>query len=321
MDPEKAHSLALAFLRWGLVPRVPLPTLSQSFPFLGKNLSHPVGLAGGMDKDGVALRIWERVGFAFVEVGTVTPRPQKGNPKPRIFRLTEDKAIINRLGFNSLGAHALAERLRRRSLRIPLGVNIGKNADTPNDQAWKDYAECAQVFQGVSDYLVINVSSPSTPDLRELQTESALRQIVDAIKNVNPHVPLFVKVSPDETDDRLQAILRVCTDYKLEGIVATNTTLKRPKLISPLQHETGGLSGVPLRERALSVCAQLRQWAGDSIQIIGVGGIFTGRDLMERLNAGATVCQIYTALVYRGPWVVKKILREYIKELRRESIC
>ncbi len=315
MDPEKAHTLTLAFLRWGIAPRVPLPSLPHSFTFLGRTLRHPIGLAGGMDKDGVALRAWEKLGFSFVELGTVTPRPQKGNPKPRLFRLAEDGAIINRLGFNNAGVYVLAERLRRASPRILIGVNIGKNAETPNEDAWKDYAECARALQGVGDYLVVNVSSPNTPDLRELQAEPLLRRILNAVKNANPTVPLFIKVSPDETDDRLRSILQVGADYGVAGIIATNTTLHRPPLVSPFRSEAGGLSGKPLRERALSVCARLREWAGESLPIIGVGGIFTGKDLKERLEAGATVCQIYTALVYRGPWVVRKILEEYLQEV------
>jgi dihydroorotate dehydrogenase len=314
MDPEKAHSLALAFLRWGLIPPVSLPRLNQSFSFLGKTLPHPLGLAAGMDKDGVALRAWEKMGFAFVEVGTVTPQPQKGNPKPRLFRLTEDRAIINRLGFNNSGVYALAKRLERASPRIPVGINIGKNAQTPNDLAWKDYAECARVLQGMGDYLVLNVSSPNTPDLRELQSETALAQILDAVKKANPSAPLFLKISPDETEERLKAILRVSEEYNLSGIVATNTTLNRPPLSSRFREEAGGLSGAPLRDRAQEVCARLREWARSPLSIIGVGGILTGKDLRNRLRAGATVCQIYTALIYRGPYAVKKILQEYLQE-------
>jgi dihydroorotate dehydrogenase len=254
------------------------------------------------------------MGFAFVELGTVTPRPQTGNPKPRLFRLLEDKAIINRLGFNNSGVYALAERLRKASPRIPVGVNIGKNAETPNDLAWKDYAECARALQGVGDFLVLNVSSPNTPNLRDLQSEAFLPQILEAVRKENPTVPLFLKISPDETDERLKTILRVGANFRLAGIVATNSTLRRPPLFSRFRDEQGGLSGAPLRERAREVCALLRAEAREPLQIIGVGGIFTGKDLKERLDAGATVCQIYTALIYRGPQTVKKILQEYIQE-------
>lgn len=271
-------------------------------------LPHGFGLAAGFDKNGLALEGLYALGFAFVEVGTVTPLPQPGNEKPRMFRLPEHEAIVNRLGFNSLGAQEVARNLARTDTPMPYGINIGKNRWTPNEDAWKDYREAARILKPFGRYFAINVSSPNTPGLRALQSTDDLRRLVDAVRDAGVEKPLFVKVSPDQADDELVELAQFAATAKV-GVIATNTTLSRPGVNTT--HE-GGLSGVPLRNRALAVCRLLRQAAGRDVEIIAVGGISTGQDLADRLEAGATACQVYTSFVYRGPQTVRLILDEYL---------
>jgi dihydroorotate dehydrogenase len=271
----------------------------------GVNLPHSVGLAAGFDKNGVALEGLYNLGFSFVEVGTVTPKPQPGNDRPRMWRHPAECAIVNRLGFNSLGAEAVARNLEASDTPIAYGINIGKNRWTPNETAWQDYYAAAKTLRYFGDYFVVNVSSPNTPGLRALQAVDDLSRIVDSVRRAGVQKPLFVKVSPDQADDDLISIAKLAVSNDLAGIVATNTTVAH-------SYEQGGLSGLPLRTRAAEVCALLRQVLGNEKEIIGVGGISTGEDLNERLAAGATVCQVYTSLVYRGPNVVRDILAEYL---------
>ena len=269
----------------------------------GVDLAHPVGLAAGFDKNGVALEGLYNLGFSFVEVGTVTPEPQPGNDRPRMWRFPEEEAIVNRLGFNSEGAYRVARNLEACDTPIPYGINIGKNKWTPNDFAWQDYASSARTLRDFGQYFVVNVSSPNTPGLRSLQAVDELTRIVDAVRKAGVDKPLYVKVSPDQADEDLMDIAGFALAADLAGIVATNTTIHH-------EHLEGGLSGRPLGQRATQVTRLLRQALGDRKEIIGVGGILSGADLTQRLEAGATVCQIYTALVYRGPNVVRDLLAE-----------
>lgn len=286
----------------------------------GKTLKHPLGLAAGFDKDGIALEGWENLGFSFVEVGTVTPAAQKGNTPPRLFRLVEDEALINRMGFNNEGIDALLGRLEERAITVPIGVNIGKNIETPIEKAFEDYEICLKKIRGICDYVVINVSSPNTPGLRELQKKSHLESLLVSLKKIAPNERIFLKISPDSSDQELKEISEIACTLEISGFVATNTTIAREGLKSPLQNEEGGLSGKPLRSRASEVCRKLRMYAGEEMEIIGVGGIFTGTDLYERLRDGANACQIFTALVYRGPAAVAFILQELIECMEQRGI-
>ncbi len=306
MDAEKAHDLGLRLIAGGFVSArlADLPSLDCAA--FGTSLPHPVGLAAGFDKDGVALEGLYGLGFAFVEVGTVTPQPQPGNERPRMFRLPEHEAIINRLGFNSQGARAVARNLERTDVPMPYGINIGKNKWTSNEDAWMDYRDAARMLKHYGQYFAINVSSPNTPGLRALQSRDELARIVDAVRTVGVDRPVFVKVSPDQADDELVEIAQFATTAGV-GLIATNTTISRTGIDS---NGAGGLSGRPLRERALEVCRLLRQSAGVGTELIAVGGISTGQDLVERMEAGATACQIYTSFVYRGPEAVRLIVEE-----------
>ncbi|MDQ2986732.1 MAG: quinone-dependent dihydroorotate dehydrogenase [Armatimonadota bacterium] len=277
----------------------------------GLDLPHPVGLAAGFDKNGIALEGLYGLGFSFVEIGTVTPQPQPGNPKPRMFRLPEDEAIINRLGFNNVGAEAVAKNLERVTVPIPYGVNIGKNKWTSNEAAWMDYRSAAMTLRDFGSYFVVNVSSPNTPGLRALQSRDDLARILDAVRTTGVDKPIYVKVSPDQSDDEMIEIAQLALDFDVAGIVATNTTVARPGSTGD-DGQDGGLSGVPLKPRAQRACELLRAALDGRAELIGVGGISSGDDLRERLCGGAAACQIYTSFVYRGPRVVDLILREYL---------
>lgn len=285
---------------------------------LGVSLPHPLGLAAGFDKDAQAVHGLARLGFSFVEVGTVTPRAQIGDPKPRLFRLPEDRALVNRLGFNSRGAEAVERNLatlrERGKLEAPIGVNVGMNRDTPTERAIGDYASVWRRLARFAAYGVVNVSSPNTPGLRALQTPDFLRNVVGALREIEPGRPLLVKLSPDEPDDALVELTGEALAAGAAGVVLTNTTVSRQRLRSRHADEEGGLSGEPLRQRANDAVRVVRQ-AHASAVIIGVGGIFTGADLLERLAAGADLCQVYTAFVYRGPCVVARILEELLLEM------
>ncbi len=318
LDAERAHNLALAVLRTGLV-RVQPPTDPRlSMELFGRRLPHPVGLAAGFDKNGIALRGLQRLGFAFVEVGTVTPRPQPGNPKPRLFRLPEDLALINRLGFNNAGAETVASNLERRPGDLVVGVNLGKNKDTTEGDAPNDYVAVWRRLAPHADYGVVNISSPNTPGLRDLQSPTFLRNLIPRLLEIE-NKPILVKLSPDEEDGALIDLVGVALEAGAAGAILTNTTLARTNLQSPNAKETGGLSGAPLRQRATEALRAVRA-AHPRATLVGVGGIFTGKDLFERLRAGADVVQIYTAFVYRGPQVVKRILEEFQGEMRRQGV-
>jgi len=298
-------------LRWWLGPRDPALRVRA----LGLDFPGPLGLAAGFDKDARGVAGLGALGFGFVEVGTVTARPQPGNPRPRMFRLPADRALVNRMGFNNEGAAAAAARLRRlagrgRGRRVIVGVNIGKTRAVPDEGAALDYAASARAVAGVADYVVVNVSSPNTPGLRDLQAVDRLKPVLVAVRAAldaaaDHRVPLLVKIAPDLADADVDAVADLALELGLDGIVATNTTVSRDGLASPAAEVAaagaGGLSGPPLRGRALAVLRRLRARAGDRLVLIAAGGIETGDDAWERLAAGATLVQAYTGFIYGGP--------------------
>lgn len=278
---------------------------------LGIDFPNPVGLAAGMDKDGRALAAWPALGFGFVEVGTVTWHPQPGNPRPRLYRLPASGALVNRMGFNNAGARVLAERLERTGrLGVPLGISLGKSKITPLGDAVEDYVSSLQVLRQYADYVAVNVSSPNTPGLRALQDKGFLGELTQALVAEAGRVPLLVKIAPDLTDEAINDVLQVCRRNGVAGVIATNTTLSRDG-IAPTDRagakETGGLSGRPLAVRAREVVAFIHQQTGGDLPIIGVGGIATAPDALALLDAGASLVQVYTGLVYGGPGLVRNI--------------
>lgn len=286
----------------------------------GLHFKNPVGLAAGFDKDGKYLHLLPYLGFGFVEIGTVTPRPQAGNPKPRLFRLTEEKALINRLGFNNDGAELLAARLKTLKNNYPLivGGNIGKNKDTPNEQAINDYVYCFRKLYDVVDYFVVNVSSPNTPGLRDLQDKKPLTQILEAImleaSARSIRKPVLLKIAPDLNTSQLDDIVDIVKTTKIDGIIATNTTLDRTMLTSDTTNiGAGGLSGRPVTKKSNEVLHYLFEKSNGTIPLIGVGGILTGEDALQRFKSGASLIQVYTGLVYQGPGLVKTLLQYLIK--------
>jgi dihydroorotate dehydrogenase len=324
LDAEQAHSLTLSLARLaGRLPPVaaalrkwfwaePRPVVA-----FGLDFSNPVGLAAGYDKDGAAWRGLACLGFGHIEIGTVTPLPQPGNPKPRLFRLPSDQALINRMGFPGRGSKFAAAQLQGMRLKgLVLGVNLGKNKDTPLEVASQDYLRLLEIFAPLADYLAINVSSPNTIGLRRLQARAALEDLLGQLAaarreqaaSLGRAVPLLVKLAPDlssaELDDALQAILQTGMD----GVIAANTTIERPGLASPLAQERGGLSGAPLRRRSTEMIRQIREAVGERLPIIGVGGVSDAESAREKLDAGACLVQVYTGLVYRGPGLVKEIV-------------
>lgn len=277
----------------------------------GLKFKNPVGLAAGFDKNAVLFDELSNYGFGFVEVGTVTPKPQPGNPKKRIFRLREDEALVNRMGFNNDGADAIVERLRKRKTDIIIGGNIGKNKLTPNENAIDDYMICFEKLFEVVDYFVVNVSSPNTPNLRALQDKEPLTDLLRALQTENEKKtspkPILLKIAPDLTDSQLMDIIDIVNTTKIAGVIATNTTISREGLQSEHQKEAGGLSGKPVRERATEVIRFLAEKSGKSFPIIGVGGIHSADDAKEKLAAGADLIQLYTGFIYEGPGLVKRI--------------
>ena len=284
---------------------------------LGLSFDHPVGLAAGLDKHGSAAEAWTALRFSFVEFGTVTPRPQPGNARPRLFRLTADRAIINRFGFNSIGGAGVARNLAA-SLPLPIrvGVNLGRNKETPNERAADDYMRALEMLHPYADYIVINVSSPNTPGLRTLQESQPLRSLVEQVVRraheitTRKSIPVLVKVSPDASLPELLASVDAALEGGAAGLIATNTTIRRDGLASKiLGAESGGLSGAPLKPLANSVCRTLYAHVQRRVPIVGVGGIFSADDAYERIRAGASLLQLYTALIYEGPGIVSRIVQ------------
>ena len=283
----------------------------------GIRFPNPVGLAAGFDKDAKYTDQLACLGFGFIEIGTVTPRPQPGNPKPRLFRLPADKALINRMGFNNDGANEAANRLRNRKERIIIGGNIGKNKDTPNEKAGDDYEISFRALYTQVDYFVVNVSSPNTPGLRELQDKEPLTLLLKRLQRVNQELggnkPLLLKIAPDLTNEQLNDIVEIIRSTGLDGIVATNTTISRNNLATPAGEVdaigAGGLSGAPLRKRATDVISYIHTQSGGTIPIIASGGIFTAADAKEKLDAGASLVQVYTGFIYEGPGIAREICK------------
>lgn len=316
-DPERAHAATLRLLQ--LVGGFPplaflvrsLSAIPQQEPIklFGLNFPNRLGLAAGYDKDGLAWRGLACLGFGHIEIGTVTPRPQFGNPRPRLFRLQEDNALINRLGFPSRGAEFLAKRLMgSRPKGLVIGINLGINKTTPLDQAKNDYQTLLRIFNPLANYLVINVSSPNTPGLRGLQAAPALNELLASLSSFREK-PLLVKVSPDLEERQLDEALQVILDHNIQGVIATNTALARPDLHSPFATETGGLSGSPLSRISRQIIGHIYAHTQGKLPIIAAGGIMSREDADSAINAGASLVQIFTGMIYRGPNLIKEILR------------
>jgi dihydroorotate dehydrogenase len=338
LPAERAHTVGFALIRLaGAVPGVaaalrrvlvPRDAALRTAAF-GRDLPGPLGLAAGFDKDAVAPDALAALGFGFVEVGTVTAMPQRGNPRPRLFRLAEDRALVNRMGFNNHGSAGAAGRLARRRLRprgplCVVGANIGRSKATPDDAAVRDYTTSARRLGPVADYLVVNVSSPNTPGLRDLQAIDRLRPLLAAVRqaldDAAGDVPLLVKIAPDLSDEDVDAVADLALDLGLDGIIATNTTIGRDGLRTPADAVdaagNGGLSGAPLRDRSLEVLRRLRARTGDRLLLVAAGGIETGDDAWERILAGATLLQAYTGFVYGGPAWPRKVQRDLARRAR-----
>jgi len=331
-DPERAHHLGTSFFK--IVNNIPIigtltkMSLKKDDPrleteFLGLKFSNPIGLAAGFDKDGKYYNTMSALGFGFIEIGTVTPLPQEGNPKQRLFRLPKDNGVINRMGFNNEGVDALVERLKnRKKSNIIIGGNIGKNKITPNEEAISDYEICFEKLYPYVDYFVVNVSSPNTPNLRSLQDKEPLtkllRHVISLKSTKEKKKPVLLKIAPDLTDGQLDDILDILKTENVDGIIATNTTISRENLNTSVQKikeiGNGGLSGLPLRNRSLEVVRYLRT-KNSSIPIIGVGGISEPQDALNMLKAGANLIQIYSGLIYQGPSFVKKIKKAILSSL------
>jgi dihydroorotate dehydrogenase len=321
LDAERAHRAAIAALK--LMPS----TLPPKFPaslhstVAGLDFPSPVGLAAGFDKDAEVPERMLRLGFGFVEVGTVTPKPQTGNDKPRLFRLARDKAVINRMGFNNLGQPAAFDRLRQLThVHGIIGVNIGANKDSPDRIA--DYVSGVRAMSPVARYLTINVSSPNTPGLRQLQDEGALGALLSAIGEARDRKgpPIFLKVAPDLGEGEPDRIVRVAIRHKIDAIIVANTTILRPPLRSRWAKEQGGLSGEPLKPLALKALRDFRSASGGEMPLIGAGGIATAEDAWERFRAGASLVQLYSAMVYEGPGIARQIARGLAERLAREGM-
>ena len=330
LDPELAHRLSLASLdalhRLGLsrlvtgaAPKLPVRAMGLEFP-------NPVGLAPGLDKNGEHIDALASLGFGYLEIGCVTPRPQPGNPRPRLFRLPEAEAIINRMGFNNAGADRVVENIRRSRYRGILGINIGKNFDTPIERAAEDYVACLRKVYPVAGFVTANISSPNTKDLRSLQGGGELDALLEAImrerdalaRTHGRSVPLAVKIAPDLDDAAIEALAGRLLAHRVDAVIATNTTVSRQG-VEHLPHgrEQGGLSGAPLKSRSTTVIAALERVLKGRLPIVGVGGIASTADAREKLDAGATLVQLYTALLYRGPEVVGRIVRGLAAEAKR----
>ncbi|MCJ8158015.1 quinone-dependent dihydroorotate dehydrogenase [Sphingomonas sp. LaA6.9] len=322
LDAERAHRLSIAALKLLPVAAPPAPDPLLSTRFAGITFPNPVGLAAGYDKDGEVPHAMLGLGFGFTELGTLTPLPQAGNPKPRLFRLVEDEAVINRMGFNNGGQEAARERLKRVAHRPGIvGVNIGANKDSTDRIA--DYAKGVAAMKEVATYLAINISSPNTPGLRALQDAGALEALLDAVTAArgSDGPPIFLKVAPDLEPADIDDIARIAADKALDALIVSNTTITRPALASRHAGETGGLSGAPLRDLAQQRLADFRKATGGTIPLIGTGGIATAEDAYARIRAGASLIQIYSAMVYEGPGLARRISKGLKALLRRDGFA
>ena len=324
-DPEKVHNFTFLFFKISLnlpfigfiikkIYSVENKKLHKNF--FGLKFNNPVGLAAGFDKNAKLYNELNCFGFGFIEIGTVTPEPQKGNPKKRLFRLVDDKGIINRMGFNNDGMCKITTRLKKNK-NVLIGGNIGKNKSTPNNQAVSDYLLCFNYLHDFVDYFVVNVSSPNTPNLRELQNKEPLIDILKSLKDENikkqKPKPILLKISPDLSKNNLSDIIDIVLSLKIDGIIATNTTIQRNNLKSKNINESGGLSGKPISERSNEVIRYISEKSKGSIPIIGVGGIHSAQDAIDKINAGADLVQIYTGFIYEGPSLVRSINKALVQ--------
>ena len=328
-DPEKIHHFTFSFLK--IFGSIPFATniLSALYSFehpklerelFGIKFKNPVGLAAGLDKDAKLIDELANIGFGFIEIGTLTPKPQAGNDKPRLFRMPEDQALINRMGFNNEGVLAAVDRLKKRNSKVIVGGNIGKNKITANDKAVDDYSYCFEMLYPYVDYFVVNVSSPNTPGLRELQEREPLKNLMLHVKQLSnlkyKPKPVLLKIAPDLTQSQLDDIIEILLSTKTDGVIATNTTISRDGLITPTETiakiGNGGLSGKPLAKKSTEVISYLRSKLGKNYPIIGVGGIMSPDDAVEKIKAGADLIQVYTGFVYEGPAFAKSICKKLI---------
>ncbi len=329
LDPEKAHNLTLSNLdraeRWGLLQRFITKPVADPHTLCGIQFPNPVGLAAGLDKDGKHIDSLAALGFGFLEIGTVTPRAQAGNPKPRMFRLPEAEGIINRMGFNNDGVQACVARVRKSKFWQNggvLGLNIGKNASTPIDQASQDYVMAMSAVYEIASYITVNISSPNTQHLRSLQSEEMLRSLLHDLSEERKklsdqygvHKPLFLKIAPDLDQEDIHLIADLLVEFGIDAVIATNTTISR-EAVKEMKYgeEVGGLSGAPVRDASSQVIKTLKARLGNTLPIIGVGGILSGADAREKVMAGANLIQLYSGLIYRGP----ELVNECAKALRR----
>tara|TARA_B100000949_G_scaffold182704_1_gene164050 strand:- start:3469 stop:4485 length:1017 start_codon:yes stop_codon:yes gene_type:complete len=323
-DPEKIHYFTFSLIRFfhkigfgsifRSIYKVESPKLEREL--FGLKFSNPVGLAAGFDKDAKLYKELSNFGFGFIEIGTVTPKPQPGNEKPRLFRLKEDAAIINRMGFNNDGVEEAVERLKGND-KVLIGGNIGKNKTTPNEEAVNDYIICFEALFDYVDYFVVNVSSPNTPNLRALQEKKPLTDLLQTLQDRNnlkeKRKPILLKIAPDLTEEQLLDIIEIVETTKIDGVIATNTTISREGISSENKKELGGLSGKPLAKRATEVIRFLSEKSNKAFPIIGVGGIHSANDALEKLEAGASLVQLYTGFIYEGPGLIKQINKAIIK--------
>lgn len=325
-DPEKVHYFTFSMLKnFPFLTKIFLPKPVEDKRLerevFGLKFKNPVGLAAGFDKNAVLFNELSDLGFGFIEIGTLTPKGQPGNDKTRLFRLKEDSAIINRMGFNNEGVDAAVDRLKKNK-NVLIGGNIGKNKVTPNEDAVNDYKICFEKLFPYVDYFVVNVSSPNTPNLRELQDKEPLTHLLGTLQQMNVEKPspkpILLKIAPDLSDDQLLDIIDIVQDTKIAGVIAANTTLSREGLVSKNQSETGGLSGKPLTQRSTEVIRFLSEKSNKAFPIIGVGGVHTAKDAIEKLDAGASLIQLYTGFIYEGPELINEINTEILK--RRPKI-
>lgn len=342
LDPEAAHNLAIASCQ-RLSNSSALQAIARStFHYSDSRLSqtlwdlkfeNPLGLAAGFDKNAEAIGAWSNLGFGFAEVGTITAQGQSGNPQPRLFRLPNDLAVLNRMGFNNQGAKAIADHLenylQNHSLTVPLGINLGKSKVTELAEAKFDYAESFRLLYQFGDYFVVNVSSPNTPNLRDLQATAQLSAILAELAPINiQNKPILVKIAPDLNDADIIEVVKVCQKYAVAGIIATNTTISRQILVTThlaitgnlVANELGGISGQPVRDRSLAVINLIWETTEGKLPIVGVGGIFTAEDAWQKIIAGASIVQVYTGLIYKGPMMIKQILQGLVTKLEAHGL-
>ena len=326
-DPESVHNFTFTLLKLSF--KFPLTKYIVSFllslehpklekQLFGLNFKNPIGVAAGLDKNAAHINEFSSFGFGFIEIGTITPEPQIGNPKKRLFRLEKDNAIINRMGFNNEGLEKILTRLKN-NYDVIIGGNIGKNKSTTNAEAKLDYLKCFKILYDYIDYFVINVSSPNTPGLRELQTPNFLRDLFKDLNieraNRKKYKPILIKISPDLEKNKIDELLQVIKHCKIDGIVATNTTVNFPKLVSKSKNELGGLSGAPLQKKSNQIISYISKKTDGKLPIIGVGGILSAKDAINKLRCGAHLVQLYTGIIYEGPVIAKKIKKQILKEI------